>query len=246
MIETVRLLRLHNTDLPTLTHKIDNVLANVNTNNDTFVELVNQIKNIRKDSVAQVMIDTQTKVDNLSNVNQVKTTLTRYQDSMTKKCYRLYIDNGRVTLKEDYAPGSILFGLVCSATLFFASYGTTVISDIDVLEEKLNFYKEFVHVVYDDAVYVVKQNYIYMYDVNTYKLISKVSFDYLTNASRDKVESESVININYTIGGNFERAYNNSFYIVKSDDSKILFLELYLYNFVSIRELINASKIKFK
>jgi hypothetical protein len=69
-----------------------------------------------------------------------------------------------------------------------------------------------------------------MYDLNNYKLISKVSFDYYAHRYsndydlKNKVLAESVINPERVVSGDFERGYNNSFYIVKSDDSKILFL----------------------
>ena len=82
---------------------------------------------------------------------------------------------------------------------------------------------------------MVKNNYIYMYDVNTYKLISKVSYDYIydflnndavaRNNSRILSDSLSVINNNCIYDDQVsDRGYNNTFYIMKSDDSKILFL----------------------
>lgn len=186
----IKLVDLKDAKIPILASKVDsliNIGGSQDTNNDTFLELVNQVKKIQQGSVGQSMLDQQAEVDNLMEKLQTTSTKTRYYDNVSKKYYMLYVDNRKIYLKESYSPSTVLYDIASTAKTCFPSYNSGPTADdkstptklaayYTALESTLNLYNADFHTTINNTVYVIKGDYLYLYLKDTKKLKAKIRY----------------------------------------------------------------------
>lgn len=226
----IKLQNLINAKMPLLKTKVSRLTAAVNTNNDTFVEMVAQIKAIKKDSVAQIMVNSYAKVDNLSPKVQYNNTPTKYYDATNKKYYRLFIENGKVAIQESLAPGSIIFSMISMASLFFITYNQSINNNTTQLEEKLNLYHADYHRTIGQNIYVIKKQLLYIYNLSDMRLKARIlinpHFQTIIPNLNDQLINDGIIVPNYLAATMFTTNEDkfSTLYMHETSNSKLLFI----------------------
>ena len=182
------LLYLNSSEIPALTSKIDKLFSingSANQDFDTFTEIVDKINTVKKGSVGQAMLDQYAQVDTLMSDIQTKDTRTRYYDATTKKYYKLFIDNQKINLQESYSPSTVLYNNISTADVYSPASTPN--------ENTINLYNADFHTTIKDTVYVIKGDYLYLYNKLNRILIAKIRYQlarFNTNSNSAEYKEE--------------------------------------------------------